>query len=228
MLFLMDTLIRVKLHERAKAYGLIRLQNEIGLSRQALYLFFSGGDMRLSNFEKLLRALHCDIKIEPPKLLKSDVLGNLKRHGAPLLVESWNVALSLEESIQLALQLSRSESRLSSVLPYLLVRSTYKLDHKKLISKISNSMEFQLLGYYLELALQFHYRKPLEQLSRSVRRRANKLTPLYLRERDEGKAADKFERFKNNSAIKWKILTRDTQENLLERCHKWEKLAEAS
>jgi len=214
---------RKKLENRAKAYGLKNLAQDVGVSRQALHGFFSGGDMKLSNFERLLSCLGWTMEVSPQEALE-DVLGNLKLYGAPLLVDDPEVYLSLEETLYKALALSRKEARVASVLPYLLVLKSYALKAEKLLDLFRDeTSSLQLLGYYLDVALSFRYRKPLANLLRKIEKREVKLKSFYLRESDEGRNPKLYKRFENDPAKKWKVLTRDNLEDLVQRFRKWER-----
>ena len=154
----MDQNLRRRVKERAEAYGLSNLAQGAGLSRQALYSFLEGGDMRLSNFLSVLKVLNMEMKVDE-SLVESDVLANLKAYGAPLVAGEAKTALLPEESLVEGLKLSREDARLTSVLPYLLVKRAYQWDQNDLLSRLKDNVSMQqLLGYYVDVALAYRKR----------------------------------------------------------------------
>ena len=129
----MVEMLRRNLESRAKAYGMEALANDTEVSRQALHSFFKGGDMKLSNLEKLVQRLGWSLSLDPVDTSK-DVLGNLKEYGAPLVADQPHVYYSLEEALYKALEFSREDARIASVLPYFLLQRAYKLNSDKLFS----------------------------------------------------------------------------------------------
>ena len=213
--------------KRARAYGLQELALESGLTRQTLYGFFKGGNLTLNHLYKILKVLGLELEIRE-EVRDEDVLGSLSRLGAPLPEVEGSKRMGLEETLARALEVSRRESRLSTVLPYVLIKRAYQIKVGELIGLLRQPEEFQLLGYYTELALKYRYRAPLETLLSQLWAAKNQFKPLALRERDQGRAAADFARFVNPSAEKWKVLTRDSEEDIVARLMKWEKFNEAS
>lgn len=224
----MEQELRMRLMRRAEAYGLSNLAKDAGLSRQALHSFFEGGDIRLSNFLSVLRVLNMDFKVEE-FVEDSDVLANLKAYGAPLVTGEAKTALLPEESLVEGLKLSREDARLTSVLPYLLVKRAYQWDQDDLLSRIKDDVSIQqLLGYYVDVALAYRKREPLAQLKMKLKKLVEKAKPMMLAKRDQGKNLKNFERFDNSPAREWKLGTRDDLESLVARCKKWERLNASS
>jgi hypothetical protein len=215
---------RQELKERARAYGYQELAKDVGLSRQSLNNFFTGGDIKLSNFERLVSVLGYHLNLENPEVTTEVLFENLKEYGAPLLAHSGGAVLPLEETVVRSLLESRKESRLPTVLPYVLVKNAYKLDSKKLFRHLSSETEKQLLGYYLESALAFSDKAPLRKLHTQVKRQTKSLENLYLNVEEEGRPRERYERFENAPAKKWKVLTRDSLDSVLQRLRKWKRL----
>lgn len=220
---------RQALRARAQAYGLSRLSEDSDVSRQALYAFFDGGDMKLSNLESLMDVLGVELSFKAPDPVDEDVLGNLGRFGSPLVAGKPKTPMTLEASLAKALRLVGGEGRLTSVLPYLLVHKAQTVDGKELLKHLEgDSKSLQFLGYFLDVALAYRKRKPLEKLRKSVEKKLKQKSDLMLRERDQGKSLKDFERFDNPAAKKWRVGTRDELSYLVERCRKWEKLEQTA
>ena len=221
-----DELLKL-VEKRARAYGLKELAQDSGLTRQTLYTFLRGGNLTLNHLYKILKVLGLRLEVHE-EVRDEDVLGSLSRLGAPLPGMEDFKRMGLEETLARALEVSRRESRLSTVLPYVLIKRAYQIKAGELIDLLKQPQEFQLLGYYTELALKYRYRAPLETLLSQLWAAKNQFKPLALRERDQGRAAADFARFVNPSAEKWKVLTRDREEDVVARLMKWEQLNEAS
>ena len=134
------------------------------------------------------------------------------------------VHLSLEETLVEALTLSRKDSRLTSVLPFLLVQKVYSLKHQLLLALLgTDPVRAQLMAYFVSAALEYHYREPLSALLKLLKKRVGRpKTPLYLRQADEGRSLRSFARVQNKAAKQWQVLTRDSLDDLVLRCRKWE------
>lgn len=224
----MDQELRERVKRRAEAYGLSNLAKDAGLSRQALHSFFEGGDMRLSNFLSVLKVLNMDFKVDE-FVGGADVLANLKAYGAPLVTGEAKTALLPEESLVEGLKLSREDARLTSVLPYLLVKRAYQWDQDDLLNRLKEDVSMQqLLGYYVDVALAYRKREPLTQLKLKLKKMVEKVKPMMLAKRDQGKNLKNFKRFVNAPAHEWKLGTRDDLESLVARCRKWERLNASS
>jgi hypothetical protein len=220
---------RQELKLKAQAFGVSRLSESTGLSRQALYDLFDGGDMKLSNLEKVSEALGVELSFSVASATAEDILGNLTQYGAPLMIERPKVPLSLVETLVKALGLVKKESRLTSVLPYFLLKKYRSLNEKELLSRLRNNPEgLQLFGYFLEVALAFRKRKSLQRLLLKVERSLDSKSFLVLRDGDESKSLKEFERFNNPAAKKWRVGTREALSYLVERCKKWEDLEKSS
>ncbi|MCB9026771.1 MAG: hypothetical protein H6625_10670 [Bdellovibrionaceae bacterium] len=220
---------REELKAKAQAFGVSNLSESTGLSRQALYDLFEGGDMKLSNLEKVLGALGMELSFNVSQPTAEDVLGNLTRYGAPLVMDTPKVPMSLVETLVSSLKLVKKESRLTSVLPYFLLKKYRSLNEKELLGNLKkNPEDLQLFGYFLEVALYFRKRKGLQKLLLKVEKLLDSKSFLVLREGDQTKSLKNFERFDNPAAKKWKIGTRDELNYLVERCKKWEELEKAS
>lgn len=224
----MDQHLRQRVKERAGAYGFSRLATEAGLSRQSLHSFLGGGDMRLSNLFSVLKVLNLEMQVED-SFGEADVLANLKDYGAPLVAGDAKTALLPEESMVEGLKLSRKDARLTSVLPYLLVKRAYQWDLNDLLSRLKDDLPMQqLLGYYVDVALAYRKRAPLTELKLELGNVVGKVKPLILSKRDQGKSLKDFKRFVNAPAKEWRLGTRDELESLVARCQKWERLNASS
>lgn len=155
----------------------------------------------------------------------NELYQNLKFYGAPLAEKNRRKTLTLEETLLEALKVSRTDSLVESVLPYVLFKNRAVLNLPLLLRESVKSDVDRLLGYYLDVSNQYKPNKTFKNFTHDMRNLFHYETnqPQTL----NGKTVKEFALsayLKNTVALDWGLLVRGELSHYLERFHKWEQL----
>ena len=153
-----------------------------------------------------------------------DVCNHLANYGAPLLRDSSRpVKMSLEETTKWGIQFSQTDGLLESVMSYFLYLNFSKLNRARLFSYLNQENQFQLLGYFLELAFQYSKSKKIKFFLSSFYQ--PDLPPIYCgMQRPSKRALDVVKSKNNPAARKWNVTVFGSKTDYFDRFRKWEKI----
>ena len=202
-----------------KAQNLSHLEEEVGLSRQALHNALKSHNMKLENLSKLAKSLNLQVEFSPLKN-ENNLMSSLVKFGAPL-AHTKDGSLSLEECVRESLKQARHDGFYETLVPYVLCFNINKMNPLEMASAAFSVNQVNVLGYFVELAnvfkpnVKFDYLLSLLKPAKSKKKELLVLTT-------KSHFPELFE--KNELALKWNLLVRGNIEHHLERWKKWEAL----
>jgi hypothetical protein len=203
-----------QLLEKLKISNLQEISKSTKLSRQTLYNFLNGQNTTTDTINKLKTYFQMQID--------DQLYTDLKFYGAPLAVKDGRPNLELDQALLNALQASRSDSLLESVLPYVFYKNQEALNLEVLFRESVKLNNDQLLGYYLEMADQFIPVQKFKNFTNLMRQIfVYDLRPLMT---ISGKPVPDYAisaYMKNTVALSWGLLVRGELKFQIERFKKW-------
>lgn len=199
--------------ENLKNTNLSEVMRETKVSRQTLYNVLQNKNTTKETVTKLVDYFY--------KKNNAEVYQNLKFYGAPLF-ENAKKTYSLEQTLFYALNLSRNDGLVESVLPYVLYKNRSVVNLKFLYRKCMKEDLDNLLGYYLEVSTKFRSNKNFEKFLKYMKELCDHQTlqPVPLGKRKVPEYA-RSAYTQNEVALSWGLLVRGELNHHLERFEKW-------
>ncbi len=212
------------LKDLMKSYGMKPLAEQAGVSRTSLYNLSHGENFESETLEKVARVLNIEFGFLNKTPAFEETCNHLAFYGAPLAYDK-NAphSMGFEETLKWGLHYSLTDGMLESLMPYLLLKYSKKINLNKLLSRLDQQDYFQLFGYYLELAAEFSKTKNLQILANTFY--SENFNTLYLgHEKPSERVLKAVKERKNKSADKWNVFTLNSTENYFERFIKWDQI----
>ncbi len=212
------------LKDLMKSYGMKPLAEQAGVSRTSLYNLLQGENFESETLEKVTRVLNLEFGFLYKTPSFEETCNHLAFYGAPLAYDKSNSNyMGFEETLKWGLHYSLSDGMLESVVPYLLHKYSKKLNLNKLLSKLDQQDQFQLFGYYLELAASYLKNKKMLNLANTFY--SEDFITLYFGQGKPSKRVLKAVKERTNkSADKWNVFTLNSTQSYYERFRKWDQV----
>ncbi len=207
-----------------KNYGMKPLAEQAGVSRTSLYNLLHGENFESDTLEKVTRVLNVEFGFLNKTPSFEETCNHLAFYSAPLIYNKNSPhSMSFEETLKWGLHYSLTDGMLESLMPYLLLKHSKKINLNKLLSKLDQQDYFQLFGYYLDLAANYLKNKKMQDLATLFF--SENFNTLYLgQEKPSERALKAVKERKNKSADKWNVFTLNSTENYFERFKKWDQI----
>lgn len=214
-----------KVIDKLKNENIAEIKRQTGLSRQALYTFMDEKSMRLSNFEKLLETLHFEINLSE-KPTATEIYQNLAYYGAPVDAKKVK-SLEFEALISSAIVLSRSDGLVESVIPYILANQAKSINVTALLQACFKNETSKYLGFYADMANRYKKNRKLETITHLIFSLAEANDPWISLSLKRPSSSFVEIYMQNEFSKKWRIYSRGTFNDHLDRWKKWDLLQKA-
>jgi hypothetical protein len=212
-----------QLVDHLKKQNLTEIERATGVRRQSIYALFNKHTMQLDTLNKLLSYLDLENTFDR-HISTEDVYKNMRNYGAPINSKG-EESLSLEDTLASAIALSQSDDFIASTIPFVIAINYQKLDLTKLFQECVKKDKVRLLGFYLNLALEF---MPNSEVSVFI----DSLYKMYkFNQQPWETATSKFPSptiqphyTQNPVATKWRVYSAGKLEDHIDRWRKWMRL----
>jgi hypothetical protein len=212
-----------KIAESATRFGVSRLSQKSGVSRQALYEMFHTRNPRFDSLARVTKALGFSVDLIEENVPDNDVYASLQYYGAPVVCQATDDPMPLESTVAYGLSLARREQLAESLLPYVLHLNCEKLDLPRLVELAQRQNESRALGYFANVAFVYDNNPKLGLLKDLLKKENFTAEPLNKNVSPSKRMLKLYSLVSNDIAKQWGFLTQDDLEHLLQRYEKWEK-----
>jgi len=213
-----------QLKNMMKAFGMKHLAEQAGVSRASLYNLIQGANFEGETLEKISKVLNVEFGVLGRTPTYDQVCDHLGFYGAPLAFnKSKLTSMSLEETTKWGIQFSQADGLLESVMPYFLFLNFLKMNRAQLLAHLDQEYQFQLLGYYLELACEYSENKKMKEFLNAFYRKD--FPPFFFGfEKLSLRGLEVQNKKKNYPAEKWNVLSLNSAEDYFDRFRKWDRV----